>query len=332
MKYITAVPVTTAVILKIEEAKAFFHLGGFWRKPTAGGAWSGTISTHQQELNLRTWALANGWNGTSAATITVDAGVYIWSDNTATPALTINGSWPGGITLVNNGYIIGRGSNANSGGAAGTAVELAVGATINSASGYIAGGGGGGGTAVGFTTAGGGGGAGGGEGGNGYQADLTSPAAGGIGGTVGLIGSNGLSGSSAGGGGGRILPGTGGIGPSSITSDWSGAHGRGGGSGGSGGSASFGAYYAYGGSGGSGSLGGSTPTNTGAYGKFNDIAGGGGGGGWGALGGYGSICGDGGTNAAMGNPGSGGKAVALNGNTVTWVGGFPSTKVFGAVS
>ena len=37
------------------------------------------ISSNLQELNLRTWALANGWNGTSAVNVTVNSDVYILS-------------------------------------------------------------------------------------------------------------------------------------------------------------------------------------------------------------------------------------------------------------
>lgn len=68
-----------------------------------------SINTSQQELNLRTWALGNGWNGVSPVQITLANGVYIWSDDTSIPALVVNGSWPGGLTLVNNGFIMGKG-------------------------------------------------------------------------------------------------------------------------------------------------------------------------------------------------------------------------------
>ena len=123
-------------------------------------AWAGTISTNQRELNLRTWALANGWNGSSAATITIASGVYIWSDNTSVAGLT-TGTFSGGLTIINNGYIIGKGG-AGGGSAGGAAISLGVNTTITNNSGaFIAGGGGGG--ASNFS--GGGGGAGGGAGG-----------------------------------------------------------------------------------------------------------------------------------------------------------------------
>ena len=82
-----------------------------------------TLVTDQKELNLRTWALSQGWDGVSMATITIGPGIYIWSDNTAIPALT-TGLFPGGLKLINSGYIIGKGgqggySGATQAGAAG---------------------------------------------------------------------------------------------------------------------------------------------------------------------------------------------------------------------
>lgn len=121
-----------------------------------GGPFAGTISTNQTDLNLRTWALANGWNGTAQATITVGSGVIISGSvqGNSTAALTVDGSWPGGVTLVNSGVIAGRGGNGGTGGAnptaalpgniGGTALTASVAVSINN-TGTIAGGGGGGG-------------------------------------------------------------------------------------------------------------------------------------------------------------------------------------------
>ena len=75
--------------------------------------WRGTITTNRKELNLNAWARDRGWNGIAPATITVDNGVYIWSDSINTPALRIDG-FPGGLTLINNGYIMGRGGDGGS--------------------------------------------------------------------------------------------------------------------------------------------------------------------------------------------------------------------------
>lgn len=110
-----------------------------------------TISTNQTDANLRTLAVAAGWNGTFPVQATIGSGVSINGSVAAnsTAALTIDGSWPNGVTLVNNGSILGRGGNGGSGGsvagtAGGRALLASVVCTINNV-GTIAGGGGGGG-------------------------------------------------------------------------------------------------------------------------------------------------------------------------------------------
>lgn len=140
------------------------------------GMWQHTITANQQELNLRTYALANGWDGASAAEITVASGIYIWSDNTAVAGLDTGGAWPGGLTIINNGFIMGKGGDG--GGqwldassnitlraptSGGPAINLTTNAQIDNTNGYIGGGGGGG--AYNGTLSPGGGGAGGGAGG-----------------------------------------------------------------------------------------------------------------------------------------------------------------------
>lgn len=264
-----------------------------------------TLSTNQQEMNLATWATSQGWNGDTEAEITINSGVYVWSDNTATPALT-TGNFPKGLKLiVSGGFVMGKGgagailyATRNPGG---PAVSLGCNTTIDLATGggYIGGGGGGGGSYEG--TGGGGGGAGGGAGGG----------PGGAGGAVGAVGANGTA--VQGGGGGRIIPGVKGDGGNELSD---------GGDGGAGNAAGWDADAvghsgtsagSYGEGGGAGGGGGG---DTSGYGL-----GGGGGGGWGAVGG-----------AAVGNPpgGAGGKAIALNGYSVTWVGS--SANCYGAVS
>jgi hypothetical protein len=110
-----------------------------------------TISTNQTNANLRTLALAAGWGGTSAVQATINAGVSINGtvQNNSTAALTIDGSFPAGVTLTNNGTIVGVGGNGGiSGGgevgqAGGRAMLASVAVTIAN-NGTIAGGGGGG--------------------------------------------------------------------------------------------------------------------------------------------------------------------------------------------
>ena len=75
----------------------------------AAGGFAFTISTNQTNANLATLATAAGWDGASALTATIASGVYISSNSTGTPALTVNGSFPQGVTLINGGYIVGMG-------------------------------------------------------------------------------------------------------------------------------------------------------------------------------------------------------------------------------
>ena len=256
-----------------------------------------TISSNQTDANLRTLAVNAGWDQSSKVIATVGSNVYVYSTSTATPGLTINGSWPGGVELVNNGFIIGMGGagGANTNGAnGGPAISLGVNVSIRNNS-YIAGGGGGGGGNGG----GGGGGAGGGAGGGGEN----NPNTGGAGGNPGSAGANGSAtqqGANGGGGGGA----GGGGGGFTFTGQPPAFGGQGGGGGrvlpGTGGSAGSGGTQ-------QGSAGGSN-NSAGSGGASN---GGAGGGGWGASGGTQS------TNSRAG--GAGGKAVNLNGFSVTWL-------------
>lgn len=263
-----------------------------------------TISSSQANANLRTLAVNAGWNGSSKVVATVGSGVYIYSTSTGTPGLTIDGSWPGGIELINNGYIMGMGGDGSlsTGAAGGNAISLGVSLTITNNS-YIGGGGGGGGSGGNVSgpsiRATGGGGAGGGAGGS------LSGGAGGAGGSIGAAGGNGggrnlgKSGDvGAGGGGGRIMPGSGGQrGRTYSDPSYGGVAGLGGGAGGGG--AGWSSAYGSAGDGGSAGSAGGSATNF-----YNS----GGGGGWGASGGSGGGAGG----------GAGGKCVALNGYTVTW--------------
>lgn len=125
-----------------------------------------TISSNQTNANLRTLAVNAGWNQASKVVATIGSGVIITSNSTGTPALTVNGSFPGGIDLINNGTIVGMGGNGgngqsvlggafpggSAGAGGGTALAVSVGITINNGSGTIAGGGGGGGGGFGTRT------------------------------------------------------------------------------------------------------------------------------------------------------------------------------------
>jgi len=309
-------------------------------------SFAASITTNQQEMNLRTFAVSAGWNESSAANITLNSNIYVWSDNTANPAMTINGSWPGGVTLTNNGFIMGRGGNGDSStfpngqsaSAGGVAISLGVNCSIVNNSGAFIGGGGGGGRGmpVNVTIGGWGGGGGGAGGGRGGGHSTSNPA----GGAVGQAGANGGSGSGIpsrggwGGGGGRIFPGTGGAGggigfPQPGDNDW-GFPGRGGGAGGGGGGRDYGKYgFIRGRPGGSGGSVGGSVTYPGFPGVTYIVYwGGSGGGGWGASSGSHTLPArpfKGAPRAAM----AGGHAIALNGFTATRTG---SGTTFGAVS
>jgi hypothetical protein len=127
-----------------------------------------TISSGQTNANLRTLAVNAGWPGTSKVIATIGSGIYISSNSTGTPALTVDGSFPGGVELINNGLIVGMGGSGGagrsvsgiggtgSGGAAGSAGGLAlsvsVALTLNNAGTVAGGGGGGGGGAAAYYT------------------------------------------------------------------------------------------------------------------------------------------------------------------------------------
>jgi len=286
--------------------------------------------------------------GQTAVQVTISAGVYVYSTNTTNAALTVSGFIAGDqVTIVNNGYIIGKGGNGASGvswaypnavftpaGAGGPGISLAYGVTVINNS-YIAGGGGGGGCAIipnNRWGSGGGGGAGGGNGGS-LRISASLTLNGGAGGGLGLSGSNGVGLNDgglyqgSGGGGGRILPGVGGLGGIGFLSfSTTAVPGKGGGSGGGGGgwwddAASAGDNGGNGGS--AGAVG-----QTGFFPQFNEgAASGGGGGGWGAAGGASPKGGAPGYPNVAG--GIGGNAIKLNGNTVI----VPVTgTMYGAIS
>jgi len=122
----------------------------------AGGApFKFSISSNQTNANLRTLAVNAGWDQSRKLIATISSGIYISSNSTGTPALTVSGSFPSGVELINNGFIVGMGGNGGAGcrwdGAAGSAgssggLALSVSSAISiTNSGTIGGGGGGGG-------------------------------------------------------------------------------------------------------------------------------------------------------------------------------------------
>jgi hypothetical protein len=115
-----------------------------------------TIASNTTNYNLSTSMTAAGWNGTDpvVATVTINSGVSVLSNNTATPAFTVP-SLPTGsaVSIINNGTIAGlRGlggrwgsSGANSAGKpGGVALQIASPVTLTNNN-IISGGGAGGG-------------------------------------------------------------------------------------------------------------------------------------------------------------------------------------------
>jgi len=125
-----------------------------------------SITSNASQVNLRSTAVSAGWDGSSNLLATINSGVIIYSGSTGTPAMTIDGSYPGGVTLTNNGTILGRGGNGGTvasmscncsccgtgctsdGGAGGTGLSISSAVTIDNGSGRISGGGGGGGAGM----------------------------------------------------------------------------------------------------------------------------------------------------------------------------------------
>jgi hypothetical protein len=169
------------------------------------------ISSSVQEMTVSSYISSGG-------TLRISSGVYIWSDSTSTAGMIIDTP----CTVINEGYIMGKGgAGGNTGGAGGPAINVtSSGVTITNSSGaFIAGGGGGGGGSQGLIGGGsGGGGAGGGTasgqsggaiGSNGNGTGTTG-GAGGAGGQVVVDREGRIFVQKRGQSGGRILPGSGG--------------------------------------------------------------------------------------------------------------------------
>jgi len=226
-----------------------------------------TISSNQTNANLRTLAVNAGWNQSTKVVATINNGIYISSNSTGTPALTVSGSFPGGVELVNNGFIVGMGGAGGTGNHQSTGFAGSGGGTALSVS-----------SAVTITNNGtvGGGGGGGGGGGSGWVSPLVYS----LQNACGSGGGGGRTGTTNSSGGGRSSPPFGGVDGNAGTSSAAGAQATSGfgGFGGAGGT--------WGAAGSSGGTGGEVTTqDTTFYGN----AGGGGGGGGSAVSGNSNI-------------------------------------------
>ena len=79
-----------------------------------------TISSDTTNYNLKSAAIAAGWDQTKplVATVTINAGVYVYSTSTGSYAFDTGSSFYAGSTLalINNGIILGRGGDGGNGG------------------------------------------------------------------------------------------------------------------------------------------------------------------------------------------------------------------------
>lgn len=273
-----------------------------------------TYITNTANASLNITTLGGYVAGATDVTVTVNAGVYLYASTTGNHGLSLSGGSSGDtLTLVNNGYIIGCGGNANNfsgGSAGGPALSLGFNISLTNNS-YIAGGGGGGGS-------GGGSGSGAGGGGGGGNGGSSSSNGGGSGGSIGSNGSAGGGFGQAGGGdGGGAGGGSGGFGSDSCCFFLGGGGGGGRVLPGGGGGGGYGNNGGYGGA--SGANGGGSNSAGGSGGAYCfGFRTGGGGGGWGASGGSGANGG-----------GAGGKAINLNGRSITYT---VTGTIWGAVS
>ena len=113
-----------------------------------------TFASNQNNINLNSFLTSQGWNGSIRVVITINGGVVISASSTGSAGLTVSGSYPNGLSIINNGYILGMGGGGGSGGAGGaggsagasggTALSVSTYFTMTN-NGIIAGGGGGGG-------------------------------------------------------------------------------------------------------------------------------------------------------------------------------------------
>lgn len=282
-----------------------------------------TISSHTNKGVITLSNIPGYIAGQTDVTVIINNGIYCWSDDINTAALTINGHTTGDtLDIINGGNVLGMGGSGYWAGylaalTGGPALNVSLPARITN-NGVLAGGGGGGGCSLYSSNyGGGGGGAGGGKGGGSYGSDGTYIIDGPVGGTIGNIGNSGYYPSAGaitftGASGGRIISTVVGLGSRFAADGVTALAPTGGNAGGSGHAWIW--FY----------------KSAGYYGPA------GGGGGWGAAGGYGDSGGvlapESGNGGALGNVGqngpggnnaypgaAGGKAIVTNGNAITWV-------------
>ncbi len=75
------------------------------------------FASQTSTLNISTTAMTNaGWNGSSKLRVKINSGVFIRGATTTDPAMSITGSFPGGIEVLNYGTLAGLGGTGGNGG------------------------------------------------------------------------------------------------------------------------------------------------------------------------------------------------------------------------
>lgn len=110
-----------------------------------------TISSNTNKVDLDLLSLDRFYD----VVVTINSGVYVYSDDTSTPALKTGTGYGGTLTIINNGYIYGAGGTGGLGGGSnrngyagtdgGTALSLEGNITLTNNGSILGGGGGGGG-------------------------------------------------------------------------------------------------------------------------------------------------------------------------------------------
>jgi hypothetical protein len=87
--------------------------------PPISATYPVTIASDIANANVYNLAVAAGWDANNGLVVaTINSGVTISSASTGAYAMTIDGGFWGGVKLVNNGTIVGRGGDAGGGGSA----------------------------------------------------------------------------------------------------------------------------------------------------------------------------------------------------------------------
>ena len=104
-----------------------------------------SIAANILNADVRALAITDGWDESTPLFVTLNAGQWCYSNSTSTGGMVLAGSFPGGVTVANNGNIIGMGGGPGNTG--GPALQITTSDTVsitNNSGAYIAGGGGGG--------------------------------------------------------------------------------------------------------------------------------------------------------------------------------------------